>query len=100
VFEAAGAGACLICDAWQGLEQFLEPGKEVMRVASGEEVAAILPGLTPDRARQLGERARRRLLSEHTYEHRAMAVKNLLVEQLSSRAVPTSYDPEVHRAAL
>jgi spore maturation protein CgeB len=100
VFEAAGAGACLICDAWQGLEQFLEPDEEVLRVASGEEVAAILPGLTPDRARRMGERARRRLLSEHTYEHRAMAVKKLLVEQLSSRAVPTSYDPEVHRAAL
>jgi spore maturation protein CgeB len=100
VFEAAGAGACLICDAWQGLEQFLEPGKEVMSVANGEEVAAILPGLTPDQARRMGERARRRLLSEHTYEHRAIAVKRLLVEQLSRRAVPTSYDEEVHRAAL
>ena len=26
VFEAAGAGACLITDAWEGIELFLEPG--------------------------------------------------------------------------
>jgi spore maturation protein CgeB len=27
VFEAAGAGACLITDVWNGIEQFLEPGR-------------------------------------------------------------------------
>lgn len=100
VFEAAGAGACLICDAWQGLEQFLEPGKEVLRVERGEEVAELLPGLTPDQAWRMGDRARQRLLSGHTYEHRAIEVKRLLVEQLSRRAVPTRLDEEVHRAAL
>src|SRR5690606_17236081 len=26
VFEAAGAGACLVTDAWEGIELFLEPG--------------------------------------------------------------------------
>ena len=26
VFEAAGAGACVITDAWEGIEHFLEPG--------------------------------------------------------------------------
>src|SRR5690606_22663707 len=26
VFEAAGAGACIITDAWEGLDSFLEPG--------------------------------------------------------------------------
>ena len=100
VFEAAGAGACLICDAWQGLELFLEPEKEVVRVESGAEVAAVLPSLTASKARRMGERARRHLLSEHTYEHRAIAVKRLLVEQLSRRAVLTGDDEEVHRAAL
>ena len=30
VFEAAGAGACLITDAWDGVEQFLEPGREIL----------------------------------------------------------------------
>lgn len=100
VFEAAGAGACLICDAWQGLEQFLEPGEEVLRVANGEEVAAVLPQLTTEQARRIGERARHRLLSEHTYQHRAQQVKALLVEQLTGRCRPARYNEEMHRAAL
>ncbi|MDQ2773996.1 MAG: glycosyltransferase, partial [Acidobacteriota bacterium] len=36
VFEAAGAGACLITDAWEGIELFLEPGKEVLVAHDGE----------------------------------------------------------------
>jgi spore maturation protein CgeB len=28
VFEAAGAGACLVTDHWEGIEQFLAPGEE------------------------------------------------------------------------
>jgi spore maturation protein CgeB len=46
VFEAAGAGACLITDAWEGLEEFLEPGVETLSARNGEEVAEILRGLT------------------------------------------------------
>ncbi|MBA3539029.1 MAG: glycosyltransferase, partial [Deltaproteobacteria bacterium] len=49
VFEAAGAGACLITDAWEGLEQFLEPGVEVLAAHDGDEVAAHVAGLTPAR---------------------------------------------------
>ncbi|HEY0681353.1 MAG TPA: glycosyltransferase [Steroidobacter sp.] len=100
VFEAAGAGACLLCDAWEGLEQFLEPDEEVLRVANGEEVAAVLSRLTTQQARRIGERARRRLLGEHTYRHRAQQVKTLLVEQLSGRVRSTRVDEERHRAAL
>jgi spore maturation protein CgeB len=83
VFEAAGAGACLVCDAWDGLEEFLEPGREVLRVSSGEEVVALLPGLTPATARLIGGRAQRRMLAEHTYSHRAREVRRLLLDELS-----------------
>ncbi len=34
VFEAAGAGACLITDAWEGIELFLEPDREVLVAAT------------------------------------------------------------------
>jgi spore maturation protein CgeB len=75
VFEAAGAGACLITDAWQGIEQFLEPGKEALVAHSGEEAAYLLRDLSPARARRLGREARRRVLAEHTYAHRAAQVE-------------------------
>src|SRR5690606_24855684 len=47
VFEAAGAGACLITDYWIGIEQFLEPNKEVLVARSGSEVAQHLRELPP-----------------------------------------------------
>ncbi len=71
VFEAAGAGACLITDAWEGIERFLEPGAEILVARSGEEVAHLLSDLAPARARAIGEAARRRVLRDHTYGHRA-----------------------------
>jgi spore maturation protein CgeB len=83
VFEAAGAGACLITDAWEGIECFLEPGSEVLVAASGEEVAQLHRGLTPARAREIGAAARRRLLAEHTYAHRAEQVEAILAGALA-----------------
>ena len=35
VFEAAGAGACLITDAWEGIELFLKPDEEVLVARDG-----------------------------------------------------------------
>ena len=78
VFEAAGAGACLITDAWQGIEEFLEPGREVLVARDGAEVAAQLDALDPARARAVGEAARARVLAEHTYMHRAEQVEAIL----------------------
>jgi spore maturation protein CgeB len=86
VFEAAGAGACLICDAWRGIEHFLDPDSEVIAVASGADVEAVLPRLTPDRARQIGQAARRRILAHHTYAHRAAQVHRLLAGDAHSGA--------------
>jgi len=79
VFEAAGAGACLITDEWQGLEDFLAPGTEVLVAGDGAGVAGLLDGLGPDRARAIGEAARERVLAEHTYDRRAEQVEALLV---------------------
>jgi spore maturation protein CgeB len=78
VFVAAGAGACLISDAWVGMELFLEPGREVLVAASGDAVAAHVAALDPARAREMGEAARRRVCAEHTYDHRAMQLDALL----------------------
>jgi len=84
VFEAAGAAACLLTDAWEGVELFLEPEREVLVARSGEEVAGILGGLSPERARAIGEAARRRTLAEHTYAHRAAQVEAVLAAEVVS----------------
>ncbi|HYZ32353.1 MAG TPA: glycosyltransferase [Crenalkalicoccus sp.] len=80
VFEAAGAGACLITDAWVGLELFLQDGTEVLVARDGAEVVHHLAALTPERARTIGRAARARILAEHTYARRGAAVDALLRE--------------------
>jgi len=81
VFEAAGAGACVITDAWEGIEYFLRPDREILIARDGGEVADLLSGLTALRARTIGEAARRRVLAEHTYAHRAKQFEAVLDEQ-------------------
>lgn len=71
VFEAAGAGACLITDDWAGLDLFLKDGEEVLKARDGKEVGERLLALDRPNARAIGERARRRVLAEHTYQARA-----------------------------
>jgi spore maturation protein CgeB len=82
VFEAAGAAACLITDAWEGIESFLEPEREVLVARDGAEVAELVRGLDPARATRIGQAALRRVLAEHTYAHRAAQVKKILGGQL------------------
>jgi spore maturation protein CgeB len=78
VFEAVGAGACLITDAWEDTGLFLEPGSEVLVAHECDEVVERLRSLTPERAREIGQAALRRMLAEHTYERRAEQVELLL----------------------
>ncbi len=85
VFEAAGAGACLITDAWEGLDQFLAEGEEVLVARDGADVAAHLAALTPARAKTIGEAARARVLAHHTYEQRGAAVDAILRRMADAR---------------
>lgn len=88
VFEAAGAAACLITDAWEGLEQFFEPGSEVLVARDGDEVAAHVQSLDEDAARRIGRAAWQRVLAEHTYAHRA-AQLDALLQGRTTRALET-----------
>lgn len=85
VFEAAGAAACIITDEWDGIGQFLEPGREILVAASGKQVAEFLVRLGDRQARAIGERALRRVLSTHTYDRRAKQVVGLLSQWRTER---------------
>ena len=85
VFEAAGAAACLITDAWEGIELFLEPDTEVLVARDGKDVADHLRTLSHDRARKIGSAALERVLREHTYAHRGAQVDALLRAEMAAR---------------
>jgi spore maturation protein CgeB len=87
VFEAAGAGACLITDAWTGIETFFEPGKEILVANSAEEIVRLLRTSTPAEAEKIGLAMRQRALRDHTYSQRAAEVSMLLEQAVRPYAV-------------
>ena len=84
VFEAAGAGACIITDYWLGIDTFFEPGKEILVVNNGEEVKAVLSGLTKEKAEEIGKAALKKVLAEHTYTHRAVELDVILKQEFTT----------------
>lgn len=78
IFEAAGAGACIITDNLNEIDLFFEPGKEILVAASGKEVALILDELAPAVAKKIGQASLRRVLSDHTYAQRARKIEHVL----------------------
>lgn len=81
IFEAAGAAAALISDAWAGMGMFFEPGREILLATGPEPIRDYLHHLSAGEARQIGERARQRALADHTYARRAARVDQILCRQ-------------------
>lgn len=77
IFEAAGAGACIITDNWKGLELFLKPGEECFAVENGRQITEILSNLDNQEASKIGKRAMQRVLYEHTYTKRAQHLTHI-----------------------
>ncbi|HVJ39276.1 MAG TPA: glycosyltransferase [Stenotrophomonas sp.] len=86
VFEAAGAGACLVTDQWDGIEMFLEPDSEVLVADSAEQVNDYLRRIGPVQSAEIGQRARARMLREHTYAQRVLQLEELLDAHLQVAA--------------
>jgi spore maturation protein CgeB len=93
IFEAAGAAVCLITDAWEGIETFLTPDREVLVAHETEDVVRHLLAVDDKRAREIGDAALQRVLSQHTYGHRAVQLERLLMSD--SRAKTQSSKEEV-----
>jgi spore maturation protein CgeB len=70
LFEAAACGAPIISDAWEGLDAFFEPGREII-VASGTEDTLAAMALSHAERDAIARRARERTLAEHTAARRA-----------------------------
>lgn len=77
IFEAAGAGACIITDNWEGIEHFLTPLKECLVVNNKYDVVTFLKDLDLSQKHSIGKAARERILTEHTYQQRAEIVDTI-----------------------
>jgi spore maturation protein CgeB len=78
VFEAAGAGACVITDYWSGIEQFFAPGCEILVACNANDICDLLRTVDSRLAGEIGKAMRRRARQEHTYALRALQVREIL----------------------
>jgi glycosyltransferase involved in cell wall biosynthesis len=87
-FELASAGAAIVSNPHAGIEEWFEPESELLVVDDAESALAAYQRLLDDpaEARAMGERARTRVLDEHTYAHRARQVLRALALESGVRA--------------
>jgi spore maturation protein CgeB len=76
LFEAAACETPVVSDSWDGLDNFFEPGAEIVVASSSSEVVDAITN--PDDLRRIGRAARERVLSAHTAEHRSRELVALL----------------------
>ena len=84
LFEAAACGATILSDWWEGLDEFLTPGRELMLVGGAPDVLDILRSMTDAERERIGNAARERILAHHTSQHRAMEFEEI-VSRCSAR---------------
>jgi spore maturation protein CgeB len=72
-FELAAFGACIVSQPYEGIEEWFEVGREIVVLKNEDEVLPVYRDLldSDDEREKMGERARQRILKNHTYRHRA-----------------------------
>jgi spore maturation protein CgeB len=85
LFEAAACGAVVLSDWWPGLEEFFDPGSEILVAHTTEDVLSALE-LGPGQLAELGQAARNRVLTDHTAERRAQQLIAALESAVSVEA--------------
>jgi spore maturation protein CgeB len=90
LFEAAACGATIISDYWPGLETVFVPNSEILVASTTQDVVEVLRDMPDDTRRTIAERGRRRLLRDHTPDHRARQLEAYYQEAVARRSRPAS----------
>jgi spore maturation protein CgeB len=89
VFEVAGAGTCLLCDDWPGIDDCFEPGKEILVVRTAQDVVDALANYNAAARQRIGEAFLSRALRDHTYAQRAAQADEAFRHCIAARAEAT-----------
>jgi len=84
LFEAAACATPIISDYWDGLEEFFEPGREILIARTARDTEEYLHDVPEEERRTLGARARERVLARHTAAHRAAELESAAHDARSS----------------
>jgi len=93
LFEGAACAVPIVSDPWPGLEEFFDPGREILIARSTSDVLHYLHDLSDTELLEVGARARHRVLESHTAEHRALELERHVQELfLQPSATPRRRD--------
>lgn len=93
LFEAAACGAPVLSDTWEGLDHFFEPGREILIARTAEDALDAIDR-SPDELRQIAHAARERVLDEHTSDHRAGQLLDMLAQTIEADRAASRPAPE------
>lgn len=77
LFEAAACGCPVLSDAWEGIEVFYEPGREILIARSTDDALAAVQADEAE-LRRIAAAARERTHDEHTADRRAAELERAL----------------------
>jgi spore maturation protein CgeB len=83
LFEAAACATPIVSDRWKGIETIFAPQREILLATGAADVLRVLQTMPDDERQALGERARARVLAEHTAAHRAEQLESYALEALT-----------------
>lgn len=78
LFEAAACGVPIVSDWWEGLDALFAPERQILIARSAEDTLRFLRDIPENARRALGERARTRVLAEHTAARRAAELESYI----------------------
>jgi spore maturation protein CgeB len=78
LFEASACGAAILSDDWEGLDEFLSPGEQILVPRDERDVTDILLHLSDAQRRKIGDSARERIFADHTSMHRAAQFEDIV----------------------
>jgi spore maturation protein CgeB len=86
LFEAAACATPIISDHWEGIESIFEIGKEILISKSPGDTLHYLKNISEEERKEIGERARSKVLLQHTAAHRATELENYYNEALCQKS--------------
>ncbi len=80
LFEAAACGTPIISDYWDGLDSIFKFDSEILVSYSAADTLRFLRDMSEAERKAIGEKARQKVLVQHTAAHRALEVEQYIRE--------------------
>jgi len=80
IFELPAMGAVMVSQPYEGLDEFFEPGKEYIQLTENDDIDEVYHNLIKNKEKreEISRNARKKIISHHTYAHRAIQLLDIV----------------------